>query len=65
MIGKRKPSTYERVLAEMKAQGIDTEGVTVTRPFGRGFEYWIVKNDRVIGEYNVTYNRLRMYELND
>ena len=61
MIGKKKPSTQERILEEMKTQGIDTNGVTIVRPFNRGFEYWIVKDERVIGEYNVTFKRLKMY----
>lgn len=52
MIGKKKRTVLECVLEEMQRRGLDTEGVRVVSCPGRGSGSWVVKDDRVIGDYD-------------
>lgn len=59
MMGKKKRTVLECVLEEMQRRGLDIKGVRVVY-IRRGCGSWVVKDDRVIGEYNHIWQQLVM-----
>lgn len=48
---KYSGKVFEAVIERLKERGIDTEGVSIRCTRGNGY-HWILKDERVIGEYN-------------
>lgn len=48
---KYNGKVYDAVIEILKERGISTEGIGVKGVRGNGY-HWIVKDDRVVGEFN-------------